>query len=204
MGMFLFVVGVANIYESLYQTGYHKDLTLSHAREVIKRIKNAKSVLDVGCSHGYAVAALWKQGVQANGIDIAPSAIALATRARGQGLCGEDPCFQTGNATNLPFDNKHFDTLISTDVFEHLAPHDVDAAIRETLRVTRKDMWLKIATIKELNRQPLANLHRMDKYKAVANLHTAVMNLTAWAHCFRQSGAKDVHIVGNLVYVIVQ
>ena len=199
----LFTLGAPNLYESLYQSGYHSDLRLSHAQDVLKRVSNASSVLDLGCSHGFAVSKLWKKKIQANGIDIAPTAIALATKSRGRGLCGNDPCFQTGNATFIPFPDKHFETIISTDVLEHIAPTDVDAAIRETLRVTRRDMWLKIATRKEVNRQPLRILHRKNAHMRVTHLHTTIMDLDAWSARFKRLGANGATVVDGLLHVDV-
>tara|TARA_B100000214_G_scaffold375264_1_gene360880 strand:- start:1502 stop:2125 length:624 start_codon:yes stop_codon:yes gene_type:complete len=200
----VFVVSNDNIYESLYKSGYHSNLRLSHANSVIRRLhqQNVSSVLDLGCSHGYAVAALWKKGIQANGVDIAPTAIKLASKVRGQGRCGEDPCFQTANATALPFRNKHFSTLISTDVLEHLAPQDVDNAILEMIRVTRSDMWLKIAVSTERNKAPLEKLHTKNMHKDVLHLHTTLMNLDAWMKRFLRFGVS-VTKKNDLLHVVI-
>lgn len=195
----LLLLTVGEIYEALYQNGYHSDLHLSHARGVLQHVRG-ESVLDLGCSHGFAVAALWKRGIVANGVDIAPSAIALARRTRGEGRCGPDPCFQVANATALPFGSKHFDALVSTDVLEHLSPSDVDAAVREMVRVTRRDMWLKIATERERDAVPLETLHRKRMHTDVRWLHTTVMGLDDWAERFRRH-ARTVIRLDDLLHV---
>ena len=45
------------------------------------------------------------------------------------------PCFQRAPATALPFADGSFDAVMSTDVLEHLAESEVDAAVGELTRV---------------------------------------------------------------------
>ena len=196
------VLGVPEVYESLYRTGYHRDTRLTHARGVLSRIAHSTSVLDVGCSHGYAVQALWSRGIRANGVDISPTAVRLAFDTRGTGNCGDDPCSQVGRATSLPFADKTLDTLLSTDVLEHLAPEEVDRAAREMARVTRRDMWLKIATREERDRAPLQNLHRRRAHTNVHRLHRTVMDPESWAARFG-AVARNATVTGDLVHVML-
>lgn len=193
-----------SLYEELYKHGYHSDTRITHAKGVLKFVGTAKSVLDLGCSHGFAVAALWKRKIQANGVDIAQTAIDLAKKTRGDGRCGTDPCFQQADATSLPFPDKHFDTLISTDVLEHLSPSDVDVAIREMIRVTRREMWLKVCTHEEANRNALGKLHTNNIHTNVHKLHTAIMDVNAWATRFRAAGSNVTVSEGGLLHVCAQ
>ena len=133
----------ANLYEDLYKTGYHNDLSLTHAKQLVvfASTSNPDNVLDVGCSHGLGVQMLWKRGVHANGIDISPTAVEMAIKTRTKHnkhkMCGEYACFKVGNATHLPFPDKSFDTIISSDVLEHINSNDVPPWC-EFARVTKK------------------------------------------------------------------
>ena len=54
---------------------------------MIKNLSGAlgvRSVLDVGCSHGYAVSWLWRHGIKASGLDVSSIAISKAKAARGE------------------------------------------------------------------------------------------------------------------------
>ncbi len=47
-----------------------------------------------------------------------------------------------GSATDLPFENKSFDFVLSVDMLEHIQPKMRTKAIMEMMRVTRKKMYL--------------------------------------------------------------
>merc|ERR1719502_1446509 len=85
----------AALYDSLYAAGYHNKTTGSRALDLLPTLQNMTrsvglaSVLDIGCSHGYAVNWLWGLGVRASGVDISSNAISLARRTRGE---PEDKC----------------------------------------------------------------------------------------------------------------
>ena len=92
------------LYEELYaRHGYHSDLNYSHgvtlARNILRLRKadvRQRGVLDVGCSHGLAVETLWRGGIIASGIDISPTAVSLAARARENDparRCGGDAAY---------------------------------------------------------------------------------------------------------------
>jgi SAM-dependent methyltransferase len=141
----------ASLYDALYKGGYHDNINFSHAREILPfvldtiRETDSSSVLDVGCSHGFAVQQLWAHGVHASGMDLSKVAVDLAIRTRGnQGLC-VPPCFTQGSATALPWANNSFDIVMSSDVLEHLQPADVPVAVSEFSRVARRALILKIA-----------------------------------------------------------
>ena len=143
----------AKLYDALYATGYHANLNTTRATQILPAIVNlsrtfgVRSVLDVGCSHGYAVSWLWRRGFLASGVDVSHIAVEKARRARGEpaGRC-VPPCFAQGSAAQLPWANRSFDAVMSTDVLEHLEVGEVDAALGELTRVASKLMVLKIAS----------------------------------------------------------
>lgn len=96
-------------------------------------------LLDIGSGMGTLVRELLKQGADAFGVDVSSVAAAHCNRyAPGR--------FFAGSILKLPFQDESFDTLISTDCLEHLAPEDVPLALREMSRVCRRNLFLRIAT----------------------------------------------------------
>ena len=145
------------LYDRLYKSGYHAGLTLSHAHHFVRLIgrdASISSVLDVGCSHGLAVASLWALNVTASGVDVSRVAVDLASSSRrGEHRCHASFCFRQARASNLSFvADRAFDAVLSTDVLEHLQPSDVHAALDELTRVAAKKLFLKVAPHQENNR----------------------------------------------------
>ncbi len=96
-------------------------------------------VLDVGCGMGALVRTLLRRGVDAHGIDVAQRPVEyLNAVAPGR--------FRVGSILDLPFPDEAFDTLICTDVLEHLDESDVLRALHELRRVARRFVFLSIAT----------------------------------------------------------
>ena len=126
-----------------------------------------RSVLDVGCSHGYAVSWLWRHGIKASGLDVSSIAIAKAKAARGEepSQC-VPPCFAQGSATLLPWGDGAFDAIMSTDVLEHLEADEVTPALKELTRVAGKMLVLKIASRGDA-------VHSLQASKLAAHLQAA-------------------------------
>lgn len=97
------------------------------------------SILDVGCGMGALVRELIKQGADACGVDVSAVAIAHCNRF----MPGR---FYAASVLALPFPDGSFDSLISTDCLEHLAPEDVARALQEMRRVCRRNLFLCVAT----------------------------------------------------------
>ena len=206
------LTGAAQVYEELYaKHGYHRDLRLTHASHIIdviaapeyKPFLLKRGVLDVGCSHGLAVARLWDLGIPANGVDISPTAAAMAVKHRLNGT-QHDPrcsgglrgplCFSSGPATALPFADGQFDAIMSSDMLEHIMPEDMDAVIAEFARVARRYVFAKVATRAEYNRQPIAQLRRANSSALGAladhgmKLHTTLKRSMDWTFVFGRRG----------------
>ena len=196
----------AALYDALYATGYHSMSNTSRAHDVIAYFGNTShmalrgvhSVLDVGCSHGFAVGKLWEMGYTASGVDISVIAVDKARKLRGEpkNQC-IPPCFAQGPATAIPHASASFDAIMSTDVLEHVEAADVQSAIHELSRVARKLLILKIATrgdavdykqihafdaLKKLNQSELAGT------RLPGNLHPTVHGPAWWSGQFREIG----------------
>lgn len=152
------------LYETIYRLGYSSEGLMLHYRPILAQIKSLvdngeglHSVLDVGCSHGGGVNALWKMGLKASGVDVSTTAVNLARARQGdnpQSCVGA--CWQQADATALPFSDSSFDAIMSTDVLEHLEPPDVDKAVAELARVARRWLLLKISNRAEYTRMQTA------------------------------------------------
>lgn len=81
----------------------------------------AASVLDVGCGHNEFVRDLRARGLRAWGVDFA--------------CPGAD---QQADLLSLPFADRQWEWVTGWDVMEHLQPAQVDPALDELARVSRK------------------------------------------------------------------
>lgn len=108
------------------------------AKDVL-RICGYGRILDIGCGMGALVRELLAHEVDAYGVDVSSVVAGEANRlAPGR--------FSSGSVLALPFADKSFDAVISTDCLEHIAPHDVPAALKEISRICRRHVFLRIAT----------------------------------------------------------
>ena len=98
-------------------------------------IRRGGRVLDVGCGAGTNSLFLARSGYRPSGIDLAPAAIAAASkRASGAALSAE---FQVADALRMPFPRGRFDGAIDVGCF-HTLPIRLRAAYcRELSRVLR-------------------------------------------------------------------
>ena len=100
-------------------------------------IKAGDKILDVGCGKGFLLYDFTKvvPGVDTCGIDISKYAVANAKEEI-------KDCVQVGNATSLPYPDKHFDLVYSMNTLHNLHNYDLDAALRELQRVGKKHKYI--------------------------------------------------------------
>lgn len=169
------------MYDRLYSLGYHMDGTNSGVAFVDSICNNFQfqSILDVGCSQGNAVREYLRMGKDASGIDISESAISEAhtlTKEKDQDR------FMIGSVLQIPYADKTFDAIVSTDVLEHLSPEDVDQAIAELVRVSKGWLFLKIAKSPEGVRKWIDLLKERypEDYTSINNLHLSPYPVLHW------------------------
>jgi len=73
---------------------------------------------------------------------------------------------------------------MATDVYEHLRTEDLNDAIREAIRVTKKYLLIRPHPV-------LDKRGRSDKSKA---LHLTVWTLERWEAFFKENGLKVINI----------
>lgn len=102
-----------------------------------RRVRKHAILLDVGCGSGRLTATLWACTGSYVGIDIAPSAIAMAEQrtrylpnASFQVVAPGDP---------LPFADMMFDAVVLSVVLQHVPNYDAEVLISELRRVMDHD-----------------------------------------------------------------
>ncbi|WP_020582698.1 class I SAM-dependent methyltransferase [Endozoicomonas elysicola] len=95
--------------------------------------------LDIGSGEGLLVASLLNRGIEAYGLDVSK----VVTTRCNQRMPDR---FTHGSVLELPFEDASFQTVVSTDCMEHLAPEDVTKALKEIHRVAGRYVFLQLAT----------------------------------------------------------
>lgn len=97
---------------------------------------NIDSILEVGCNTGNQLLILQQMGyTNLHGIELSPSAVEVAKRR----LPSAE--IRQGSAFSLPYEDNAFDVVFTSGVLIHLAPQDLEKAMREIIRVSKCYIW---------------------------------------------------------------
>lgn len=123
-------MGVELYHENYFQNSKIFQKNKYRTKSFINFIKSyeVKSVLDVGCGIGTLVWKLNRFGIRAMGVDFAP----ILKEKFWKG-----PYFVCADAKNMPFPDKSFDMVFSSDFFEHIEEKDIDKVAVEMKRIGR-------------------------------------------------------------------
>lgn len=126
-------------------------------------------VLDFGCATGWLTLALADLGSNAVGVDISPSAVALAEqlKARHSGRTGGSARFLAYDGQRLPLADESVDRVVCFDAFHHVK--DQAHVLREFARVLRPGG--RIAMVEpgpNHSRTPQSQME-MTRYKVIEN-----------------------------------
>ena len=132
-------------------------------------IFRAADVLDFGCATGWLTLALADLGCNAVGVDISPSAVALAEQlqARHSGHPGGSARFLAYDGQRLPLADDSVDRVVCFDAFHHVK--DQPHVLREFARVLRAGG--RIAMVEpgpDHSRTPQSQME-MTRYKVIEN-----------------------------------
>ncbi|MCC7574223.1 class I SAM-dependent methyltransferase [Candidatus Woesearchaeota archaeon] len=98
--------------------------------KIVKKLKNIKTVLDVGCGPGEYCAEFHRKGYEITGIDYAENVIKQAQKKH------PDIKFIVGNAYKLPFKDQEFDLITCIGVLQCV--YEPEKIINELTRVSKK------------------------------------------------------------------
>ena len=118
----------------LYQK--HLELYLDAMYAMLKRT-GARTVLDAGCGEGVVYRAMKKRGFSGEwmGLDLSEEAVDFARKQN------PEATWIAGSVADLPFPDKSFELVFSSQVLEHLP--EPDKALREYARCSNK--WLLLS-----------------------------------------------------------
>ena len=124
-------VGSRGFFDDLDQ--YHFEKLHHLLRLVAFDGYRGRSVLEVGCGAGVDLARFAKGGAEVTGVDLAPSAIALArANFEQQGLQGR---LEVADGERLPFPDNSFDMIFAHGVVQYTAnPRQLVAECRRVLK----------------------------------------------------------------------
>lgn len=166
-------------YSKIYEPLFHKNYTKSTHRggvalscfEKYMAKKNVKvsKVVDIGSAWGKTLRYWKKKGVKAVGVDVSQKAIDFCKK---KGF----KCY-LASATDLSlFSDKKFDLYMASDVYEHLRTEDLQYAIDEAKRITKRYFLIRPHPV-------------LDKR---GTLHLTVWSLERWEEFFRNN---DLNII---------
>ncbi len=123
------------------------------ARAMVEQygLKEGDRILDVGCGKGFLLYDFTKvvPGLELSGIDISRYAIENAKEEIKDRLL-------VGNATSLPYPDNYFDFVYSITTLHNLHCYDLDKALREIERVSKKNKYICVESYR--NEEEKANL----------------------------------------------
>lgn len=97
-------------------------------------------VLEIGCAKGYLMYEFYKLGIEnVFGCDISSYAISQVPKE----IAGN---FKVINADSLRYEGFQFDLVVSIDCIHNLDSDGVDKAIREMMRVSKKDVFIRVGS----------------------------------------------------------
>ncbi len=136
--------------------------------------ENSK-ILDIGCAKGFMLYDFKKSipGIEVQGIDISSYAIENSKE-------GVKEFLQVGDARRLPFPDNHFDLVISITTLHNLTKEDMKIALKEIMRVTKKDAFITLDAYRDDEEKK-----RMEAWNLTA---LTMMHTKEWEEFFKECG----------------
>ncbi|QOG12088.1 class I SAM-dependent methyltransferase [Arcobacter sp. FWKO B] len=136
--------------------------------------ENSK-VLDIGCAKGFMLFDLQNQipGIEIAGIDVSEYAIENSKEEVKEFL-------QVADARKLPFPDNSFDLVISVTTLHNLTKEDMKIALKEIMRVTKKDAFITLDAYRNDEEKK-----RMEAWNLTA---LTMMHTDEWKEFFDEVG----------------
>lgn len=131
-------------------------------------------ILDVGCAKGFMLYDFQRliPGIQIQGIDISDYAINNAKDEIKGNL-------QVANAMKLPFEDNSFDLVISITTLHNLSKEDMKIALKEIMRVTKKDAFITLDAYRNQEEKEM-----MEAWNLTA---LTMMHTNEWKEFFKEA-----------------
>jgi len=130
-----------NYGEKSWIEGYCLSIEHPHRQDILKALETFKpfgAVLEVGCNIGanlLNIAPEYPEN-QLAGIDVNPHVIERAEQLLPKGV------FKIASVLDIPFDDNEFDVVLSDAMLLYITPKEIDKALDEMTRVTKKGIIL--------------------------------------------------------------
>lgn len=138
-------------------------------------LNSNSKILDVGCAKGFMLYDFQRliPGISVQGIDISEYAIENAKEEVKEFL-------QVADARRLPFEDNSFDLVISITTLHNFNEEDMEIALKEIMRVTKKDAFITLDAYR--NDEEKA---RMEAWNLTA---LTMMHTDDWKKFFKKTG----------------
>lgn len=103
--------------------------------QVVKEVFAPTRVIDMGCGPGYLLHLLAEIGIEADGLDVSPSSLEMATPLVRDRI-------KIGSVVDALLPDKAYDLVISREVLEHLPVRDVHAAVINMCRISARYVYV--------------------------------------------------------------
>lgn len=156
-----------------YNSRYWENVVPSF-KNYYKLNKNSK-VLDIGCAKGFMLYDLQRliPGVEIRGVDISEYAVKNSKEEVRDYL-------QVANAMHLPFEDNSFDLVISITTLHNLNKEDMKTALKEIMRVTKKDAFITLDAYRDDEEKKA-----MEAWNLTA---LTMMHTDEWKKFFKECG----------------
>jgi len=128
--------------ESGYGGYYYDGRWKPVAEELVRHygLNPGSKVLEVGCAKGFLMYELYKRGISnVYGCDISSYAISQVPEEIAKN-------FKVMSADSLAYEDSYFDLVVSIDCINNLESKGVDRAIKEMMRVSKKNIFIRVGS----------------------------------------------------------
>lgn len=142
---------ISGVGDHAYYQRWYADRDVSYYRPILSHLIRhgmPGPILDLGCGTGLLVECAQCFGLDAQGLDASPEAIAIG-RARSEGL----PIVTHDLSQPLPVADASVQSVVMNQVIEHLGLAVAEAVLREALRVLRPGGMIYVASPCRYNRR---------------------------------------------------
>jgi ubiquinone/menaquinone biosynthesis C-methylase UbiE len=115
---------------------------LQHSRIILGLVNKFAdgNILDVGCGDGYITSQISQEFKEVIGIDISEQAVRIAKTKNPKIV------FTVASCINIPFSDNSFDTVVASEIIEHVNYEDGKTLLKEARRILKPQGKLIIST----------------------------------------------------------